>query len=59
METPKKVKTRISEYGFYCGNCNKFVYQGYGRKDKIGLPQDNAVCLECGDNYEDLEDLNK
>ena len=48
-------KPKTSAYGFYCADCGKFVYQGYDRNDKKDLPDGNAVCVECGEKYEDKE----
>lgn len=47
--------SRTSLYGFFCAHCNKFTYIGYDSRDKKELPKDSAVCLECGDYYEDVE----
>ena len=52
----KSQKVRISTYGFYCAECGKFVYRGYDIRDKKGLPNNNAVCLECGKHYEDINE---
>jgi len=45
---------RFSACGFYCADCRSFVYRGYDSRDKIGLPDNNAVCGPCGDSYEDV-----
>ena len=51
--TANNCSPRHSVYGFYCGECKKFVYDGYDARDKTGLPNNCAVCVECGDNYFD------
>ena len=40
------MKPRISKYGFYCGKCKKFVYQGFDRRDNSDLK--SAICISCG-----------
>jgi len=53
LPVDKIVSHRISNYGFYCGECRKFTYTGYDKRDKVGLPNGgSAVCLNCGDNYD-------
>ncbi len=46
--------SRTSANGFFCSHCNKFTYIGYDSRDKKGLPNMGAVCLDCGDFYEDV-----
>jgi len=46
---------RTSAYGFYCADCGKFVYQGYDSRDKIGLPNNLAVCAKCGSKYRNIK----
>ena len=48
-----ELKPRHSAYGFSCADCNKFVHKGYDARDKVGLPDNNAVCEDCGANYSD------
>lgn len=51
-------KLRHSIYGFYCAECGNFVYEGFDNRDKIDLPNNNAVCVECGNHYLDREENN-
>ena len=46
-------KERSSKNGYYCGYCNKYLYKGYDSRDKVNLPSQNAICVECGDKYTD------
>ena len=48
-------KPKISDFGFYCGVCGMFVFVGYDSRDKKDLPGRNAVCLKCGENYQDIK----
>ena len=50
------MKPKISVNGFYCADCGKFHYQGYDRRDKINLPDNNAVCTKCGEKYSDKKE---
>ena len=45
-------KVRRSEYGFYCADCGHWTHHGYDSRDKWNLPKGNAVCVSCGDRYE-------
>ncbi len=52
-QVERVVIPRHSAYGFYCQDCRDFVYSGFDARDKIGLPRGNAVCVDCGEIYED------
>lgn len=47
------VMPKRSAYGFYCGDCGEFVYEGYDTRTKK-LPNRNAVCTFCGEKYENV-----
>jgi len=53
METIVMKKTRTSGHGFYCNDCNKFVYIGYDRDDSKNITI--AICVECGTNDPELK----
>jgi len=48
------VMSQKSAYGFYCGDCGDFVYEGYNTRSKK-LPNRNAVCTRCGKKYENVQ----
>ena len=45
---------RYSAYGFYCGDCNSFVYKGYDSRD-IVVPDGKARCIGCARMYEVID----
>ena len=49
------IQARISINGFYCADCGKFTYQGFDSRDKLNLPNNNAVCLRCGEKYSNIK----
>jgi len=45
-------KGRLSENGFYCADCGKFVYIGYTNEELNGVEMGQPVCSKCGKKYE-------
>lgn len=43
---------KLSNNGFYCSDCRKFVFLGLTNRELVGVKYGHPVCTECGKNYE-------
>ena len=43
---------KLSNNGFYCSDCRKFIYLGLTNRELVGVKYGYPVCIECGKNYE-------
>jgi hypothetical protein len=51
----KQKQPRLSANGFYCGECQRFVYQGFTNDEKQGVIFGRPICVNCGTNHKDKE----